>query len=144
MKPAAVADALLPGSGLLVDGRPTWGLALLIPAILCLSALLFALILGGFAGFWVLPRALPLYLLLAVTALAIRWRFARLARLDPAQTRLLARAASRAWLRGEPEAAAQAQALTRAAPELAQAWRLRALITGEAQALRRAEAIESR
>ncbi len=144
MKPAAVADALLPGSGLLVDGRPAWGLALLVPAVLCLSALLLALIISGFAAAWVLPRALPLYVLLALTALAVRWRFAQLARLDPAATQRLARAASRAWLRDEPEAATIAQALTRAAPELAQAWRLRALVTGEAKALKRAEAIERR
>ena len=34
MKPATIGDALLPGAGLVLDGRPAWGLPLLVPAIL--------------------------------------------------------------------------------------------------------------
>lgn len=143
MKPAAIADALLPGSGLVIDGRPAWGVPLLVPAVLILSALCLALLLGGFAGTWILPRALPLYALLALIALACRWHLARRARIDPEVVRRHARAASQAWLRGEP-AAGHALALVRAAPEQAQAWRLHALVTGEARSLQRAEAIEQR
>lgn len=143
MKPAAIADALLPGSGLVLDGRPAWGVPLLIPAVLTLSALSLAMLLGGFAGTWILPRALPLYALLSFAALTCRWQFARRARIDPDMVRRHARAASQAWLRGEPTAE-HAQALVRAAPEQAQAWRLHALVTGEARSLRRAEAIDQR
>ncbi len=143
MKPVAIADALLPGSGLVIDGRPAWGVPLLIPAVLILSALSLALLFGGFAGTWILPRALPLYALLALAALACRRHLARRARIDPEVVRRHARAASQAWLRGEP-AAAHAMALIRAAPEQAQAWRLHALVTGEARSLKRAESIEQR
>lgn len=143
MKPAAIADALLPGSGLVIDGRPAWGVPLLIPAVLILSALCLALLLGGFAGTWILPRALPLYALFALAALACRWHLARRARIDPGLVRRHARAACQAWLRGEPTAG-HALALVRAAPEQAQAWRLHALVTGETRGLRRAEAIEQR
>lgn len=142
MKPTAVADALLPGSGLIVDGRPVWGIPLLVPAVLLLAALLLALLLGGFAASWVLPRALPCYAILIVIALLCRWRLARLARLDPQAVRRLARTASQAWLRGE--STAQAQELVRAAPDLAQAWRLHALVSGDARSLKRADSIEQR
>jgi len=144
VKPATVADAALPGAGLVLDGRLAWGLPLLFPAVIILAAALPALIIGGFAASLVLPKALPLYAVLAATALALRWHLARRARLDPEATRKLARAASQAWLRGEPAATTQAQALVRAAPEMAQAWRLHALITGETRSLQRAEAIERR
>ena len=143
MKPATVADALLPGAGLVLDGRPAWGLPLLVPAVLCLAAMLVALPLPGFRGV-VLPWTLPLYALLIASALTCRWHLARLARIDPEAARRHARAASQAWLRGEPEAATHARALVRCAPELAQAWRLHALVTGEARSLKRAEAIERR
>ncbi len=144
MKPVAIADALLPGSGLIIDSRSAWGLPLLVPAILLLSALLLALTIGGFASAWVVPRALPSYAALSVAALLFRWRFDRRGRLDPIAARQLARAASQAWLRSEPAAADHALALTRAAPELAPAWRLHALITGDQRSVRRAEAIERR
>ncbi len=143
MKPAAIADALLPGSGLVIDGRSAWGVPLLIPAVLILSALVLALLLGGFASTWILPRALPFYGLLALAALTCRWLLARGARIDPDLVRRHARAASQAWLRGEPTAD-HALALVRAAPEQAQAWRLHALVTGEARSLRRAAAIDQR
>jgi len=143
VKPVALADLLLPGSGLIVDGRWAWGAPLLAPAILLISAMLLALILGGFAGAWILPRALPVYLALSLLALGFRWRIERRARLDPEAVRQLARQASRAWLRGEPAAAAHAAALVRAAPELAQAWRLHALVTGESRSLKRAVVIEA-
>lgn len=144
MKPAAIADALLPGSGLVVDGRPAWGIPLLVPAVLILAALALALLLGGFAGTWILPRALPLYVLLALAALGCRWHLARRARIDPEAVRRHARAASQAWLRGDPAAAEHAQALVRAAPEQPQAWRLHGLVTGASRSLQRAEAIEQR
>ncbi len=143
MKPVAIADALLPGSGLVIDGRPAWGVPLLIPAVLILSTLCLALLLGGFAGTWILPRALPLYALLALAALACRWHLGRRAQIDPEVVRRHARAASQAWLRGEPTAG-HALALIRAAPEQAQAWRLHALVTGEPRSLKRAESIEQR
>ena len=144
MKPAAIADALLPGCGLVLDGRPAWGVPVLVPAVLILSTLAVALLLGGFASAWILPRALPPYALLALAALACRWHLARRARIDPEIVRRHARAASQAWLRGEAAAAGHALALVRAAPEQAQAWRLHALVTGETRSLRRAEAIEQR
>jgi len=143
VKPSAIADALLPGSGLVIDGRPAWGAPLLVPAVLILAALALALLLGGFAGTWILPRALPLYVLLALSALGCRWHLERRARIDPEAVRLHARAASQAWLRGDP-ADAHALALVRAAPEQAQAWRLHALVTGDARSLKRAESIERR
>jgi hypothetical protein len=143
VKPVAIADALLPGSGLVIDGRPAWGVPLLVPAVLILAALTLALLLGGFAGAWIMPRVLPLYAVLALAALGCRWHLARRARIDPEAVRRHARAASQAWLRGEP-AAAHARALVEAAPEQAQAWRLHALVTGEPRGLKRAEAIERR
>lgn len=144
MKPTAVADGLLPGSGLIVDGRTAWGAPLLAPAILILSALAIALALGGAFAAWTLPRALPAYAALALAALLIRRRLAARERVDPEAAKRLARAAQRAWLLGEPDAAARARALTAAAPELPQAWRLLALVSGDAAAARRAEAIERR
>jgi len=144
VKSNTIADAVLPGAGLVVDGHPARGLPLLVPAVVVLSAIIFALVFGGFAGSWILPRALPLYLVLAIAAVACRWRFERRARLDPAETHRLARAASQAWLRGDANAAQQAQALVRAAPELAQAWRLHAVVTGDRRSVQRAENIERR
>jgi hypothetical protein len=144
VKPVTVADALLPGSGLIVDGRLAWGAPLLAPAILLLSALLLSLTLGGAFAAWTAPRAIPVYLLLSIGALVIRHRLAVRERVDPEQTRQLARAAEQAWLRNEPDAADKARAVTRAAPELPQAWRLLALVAGDAKAARRADAIERR
>jgi hypothetical protein len=138
------ADLALPGSGLFLDGRIGVALGLLLPAILILAALLAASALGGFAAGWALPRLVPIYLLLAIGACGLRLVLARREQVDPARVRELARAAARAWLRREPDAAARARAVTAAAPELAQAWRLVALVAGDARAARRAEAIERR
>jgi hypothetical protein len=143
MRPATVADTLLPGSGLVVDGRLAPGAALLVPAVLLLCALLLSLTFGAFAA-WVVPRALPAYVLLSVIALALRWRYTRRERGDPARARVLARAAAKAWLRGESQAADEARQLVRACPEMANAWRLLAMVTGDARATARAEAIERR
>lgn len=144
MKPTAIADGLLPGSGLIVDGRTAWGAALLAPAILLLSALAISVLLGGAFSAWTVPRALPLYAGLAVAALVVRHRLSLRERIDPARIRELARAAQQAWLRSEADAADKARAVVRSAPEMPQAWRLLALITGDAKAARRAEAIERR
>lgn len=144
MKRFAAADLLLPGAGLVVDGRLAWGVPLLVPAVLLLSALLLGLVVGGFAAAWIMPRALPPYLLLAVLAALVRWRLAARERIDPETVKRAARAAARAWLRGEADAVQHARAVVRAAPEMAQAWRLLALINGDARAARRAEAIDRR
>ncbi|MBN8527524.1 MAG: hypothetical protein J0M02_19495, partial [Planctomycetes bacterium] len=98
MKPTAIADGLLPGSGLIVDGRIAWGAALLAPAILLLSALAISLLLGGAFSAWTVPRALPAYACLAVAAILLRRRFDRRSRIDPGQARTLAREAQAAWL----------------------------------------------
>ncbi len=144
MRRFAPLDLALPGAGLLLDGRLAWALPILIPAVFVLAGLAGGLLLGGFAADWVLPRLLPTYLVLAGLASLLRLRLAGREAIDPATTNRLAREASQAWLRGAPDAAAKAVALTDAAPELAQAWRLRALVSGDARAARRAEAIERR
>lgn len=138
------ADLALPGSGLFLDGRLVPGLGLLLPAILILAALLAATALGGFAAGWALPRLGPVYLVLAGAACAVRLVLARREQVDPARVRELARSAARAWLRREPDAAARARAVVAAAPGLAQAWRLVALVAGDASAARRADAIDRR
>lgn len=145
MRWLAITDTLLPGSGLIVDGRVLPGAVLLAPAVAVWTALLLCLVIGGAFAEWALPRALPVLVLLAVAALVVRWRFARQARFDPAATRALARAAAKAWLRGQDaEAATGARQLVRTAPDLAGAWRLAALVTGDARAARRADAIDAR
>lgn len=144
MKPTTLADALLPGSGLAVDGRLGWGTALLAPSIAILSALAISLLLGGAFAAWTLPRALPAYAVLIIAAIAVRRWLAARERVDPEAARRLAREAQRAWLRGEPDAADRARALTRLAPELPQAWRLLAVIAADPAAARRAVAIEQR
>lgn len=145
MRAATVLDAAIPGSGLLLDGRLAAALPVLVPAVLVLALLTVALALGGAIGAWVWPRAVPAHLVLAAAALLLRWHFARRARIDPARARELARAAARAWLRGEDAAAAQAaRELVRAAPEVPNAWRMLALVAGDPRAERRAQAIEGR
>jgi len=141
---SAVADALLPGAGLIVDGRPAAGIPLLVPTVFLLAVLLLAAAIGGFAAAWVLPRALPAYVLLAVIAALVRWRIACRQRIDPQVARQLARDASQAWLRGDPAATAIATKLTGAAPEMAQAWRLHALVSGDVRSAKRATTIEQR
>ncbi len=144
MNSSAIADALLPGSGLVVDGRPAAGITLLVPAVLILAALLVAVLIGGFAAAWVAPRAIPAYLVLIGIAALLRWQISRRERIDPQEARRLARETSRAWLRDEPAATTLAGELVRAAPEMAQAWRLHAQVTGDARSLRRAASIEGR
>lgn len=144
MKPTTIADALLPGTGLIVDGRLAWGIPLLVPAVLLLSALLLAVMLGGFLAAWVAPRGLPAYLILSLCALVIRHRLAARERFDPTQAKQLARAAASAWLRDDGDATAKARLVTRVAPDLPQAWHLLALVSGDAQATRRAKRIEAR
>lgn len=141
----SIVDTLVPGAGLTIDGRFWPGAALLAPAVVVLSALVLAILVGGGVAEWVLPRALPVYALLAAIALLLRWRYARLARIDPVRAKELARTAAKAWLRGQDaEAAAAARELTAAAPEVANAWRLRAMVSGDARAERRAAAIDAR
>jgi hypothetical protein len=141
----AITDTLLPGSGLIIEGRTWPGAALLAPAIVALSLLLICLLLGGAFAAWATLRVLPAYALLSITTLCLRWRYERRARLDPTQVKLLARTAAQAWLRGQDDVAAStAKALVQAAPELPNAWRLNALVTGDPRATRRAEAIERR
>lgn len=144
MKPAAVADGLLPGSGLVLDGRLGWGVPLLVPAVLIISSLLLALLVAGFLASRLALYGLPAYAVLSAAALLIRHRLALRERVDPEATRRLARAAEQAWLQGAPDAAEKARAVTRAAPEMAQAWRLLALVAGDAAAARRADAIDRR
>lgn len=145
MRWLAITDTLLPGSGLIIEGRTWPGALLLAPAIIVLSLLLVSLLLGGVFAAWALAHALPVYAILSIVTLVLRWRYARRARLDPAQVKLLARTTAKAWLHGQDAAAATAaQALVRAAPELPNAWRLKALVTGDQRAERRAEAIEKR
>lgn len=145
MQRLVLADACLPGSGLIVDGRYGVGAALLVPAIVVLSGMALAVVVGGALAEIVWPRALPIYILLGSIALLMRWRYARLARIDPVRARELARAAAKAWLRGkDTEALASAKQLVRAAPELPNAWRMLALVSNDAVAERRANEIEAR
>jgi hypothetical protein len=144
MRRFAPLDLALPGAGLLLDGRLAWALPILVPAILILAALAGGLLLGGFAADWTLTRLLPAYLLCAALAALVRLRLAARETIDPEAAKRLARDAAQAWLRDAPDATGKAIALTDAAPELAQAWRLRALVSGDARAARRAEAIERR
>ena len=141
----AIADALLPGSGLIVEGRLAVGALLLLPAIVVLAALAVALVVGGALAADVWPQALPSYVLLGAIALLMRWRYTRLARIDPVRARELARAAAKAWLRGQDaEAIASAKQLVRAAPELPNAWRMLALVSNDPKAERQAQSIEAR
>ena len=145
MRWLTLIDALVPGSGLIIEGRIWPGALLLAPAIAALSLLLVSLLLGGAFADWAGLRVLPVYAVLAGLACLLRWRYAQRARLDPVQVKKLARITAQAWLRGQDEAAASAaQALVRAAPELPNAWRLKALVTGDERATRRAVAIERR
>lgn len=143
MRPATILDATIPGSGLLLDGRLAAGLPLLAPTAICLALLIIAAAIGGAIGAWVIPRIIPAYLVLALAALGLRWHFARLARIDPVRAKELARSAAKAWLRGQDaEAAAAARQLVQAAPEVANAWRMLGMVTGDPKAERRAQAIE--
>lgn len=119
----SLADALLPGSGLLRDGRIGAGLALLAATALAAAA-------AALAGELVEPDAAAVLRLAALAAWAggglaavlLRWRRHRRQRIDPVLVRRLHREACRAWLRGEADALARARALARAAPEEAGAW----------------------
>lgn len=145
MRWLTITDTLLPGSGLIIEGRTWPGALLLAPAIVILSLLLVCLLLGGAFAAWAIWKLIPCYAVLAVITLCLNKHYRRLAQLDPLQVKTLARATAQAWLRGEKEAAAHAaQSLVRAAPELPNAWRLKALVTGDEQATHRAEAIERR
>lgn len=141
---AGAADAVLPGAGLTIQGRLAWGVPLLACAVPVQAALLFALAFGGAVGGWLVPRALVAWAVLAAAALAVRWLLRRAERGDPAEAVRLARAVSRAWLRGEGEAAALARRLLRAAPAEPQAWRLAALVLDDPRAARRAESLARR
>lgn len=145
MRWLAVIDTLLPGSGLIIAGRIWPGTVLLAPAIVILSMLLVCFLVGGAFADWATLRLIPAYTLLSIVTIVLRWRYERRSRLDPLQVKQLARSTAQAWLQGRDEAAATAaQALVRAAPELPNAWRLKAMVTGDARATRRAEAIEAR
>lgn len=145
MRWLAITDTLVPGSGLIIEGRTWPGALLLAPAIVALSLLLVCLVLGGAFASWAVLRVLPAYTILSIVTLFLRWRYDRRSRLDPAQVKQLARQTAQAWLRGQDaEAATAAQALVRAAPELPNAWRLNAMVTGDERGNRRAEAIERR
>lgn len=147
MTRTAWIDLVLPGAALVVAGRLAWGLPLLALAVGCWALALLAAGLalalgGGFLLARVLPWAGVLHLAAALAALALRRRWAARPAADREQLHALARAACRAWLRGEPDAAARARALTAAAPNDPRAWRLAALLTGDRRAAARAQALE--
>ena len=145
-------NLLVPGAGLVVAGRLTIGVVLLLPTVLVVA------VAGLAAGILVRPLAVPVlfgclaaWSILAVISGLVWWWWARRCRIDPVRVRLLHREAAGAWLRGEATALAAARRLAAAAPEEPGAWRLLALIArdqGEPATVRAAErraaAIEAR
>jgi hypothetical protein len=124
-----VLNSVLPGTGLALDGQVVPGLALLLPALACLSAILLSpwsadpdawrLGLGATAAFLALS---------AGASTALWWRERR-SRCDPALVQRLFREAAARYLRSEwAEAEVAARRLTRAAPEEPGAWRVLELV----------------
>jgi hypothetical protein len=148
---AIVADALLPGSGLLARGRLGVGVALIAAGALAASAL--ALGLAGVPGFdGGLVRAAAAYLALGAAAALGGWSLDRGSRIDPTAVRAAHDEAAAAFLRGEnPAALAAARRVARLAPQEPGAWDLLALVARAAgdpgtadRAERRARALERR
>jgi hypothetical protein len=154
MPPAArrVLNVLLPGCGLVLRGRLTAGMPLLVAALALATLALIALLapLPGFdAGFalW----ALAGYLGFGAVAAAALWAWERGAQLDPAAVRAIHHRLASAYLRGDhPAARAAADELVRAAAREPGAWSLLALTAGAAgdaataaRARRRAQSLEA-
>jgi hypothetical protein len=158
MRPAlAILNAVLPGSGLVIEGRYAWGLTLLLPAIPLVAVVIAAMtVLGGAFADDVRAAALGAYACLGAGAILVGAIYARRARIDPVQVRAIHRAACAAWLTARSpaelaKAIHSARAVVTAAPEEAGAWRFLARVATDAGEKRlahkadtRADAIEAR
>ena len=123
-------NALLPGSGLVLQGRLLAGLLLLLPAVALLGLMVLA---AGLAdeAYWrqLLLQIGGSYVLLSGIAAGLLWWSCRRPAVDTEQARALVDASAHAYLNDRhSEAIAQAQALCRQAPHLPGAWQLLALV----------------
>lgn len=128
----SIADALLPGSGLLRDGRPQAGLALFaITAFAAAAAALAGELFEPGAAAFLRLGSVALWATAGLAAAFLRWRRHRRRHLDAPLVRRLHRDACRAWLRDEPDALSRARSLVRAAPEEAGAWTFLAQVAAD-------------
>jgi hypothetical protein len=130
----ALLDLPFPGAGLLLRGRLTLGLGLLIPALVLLTAVILSGLMATSAwGSQLRTWLLIGYALLALVAIACHLWLARARVIDPDQVRLLYRQAASAFLVDRPaEALAAAERLAAHAGGEPGAWRLVALVADAA------------
>lgn len=147
-----VLNAVLPGTALALDGHVIPGLALLLPALACLSAALLSPWSADPEAWRLGLGATAAFLALSAASSASLWWRERRGRLDPVLIRRLFRETATRYLRNElTDAEIAARRLIQAAPEEPGAWRVLELVARERGAIRlatiagsRAQALDNR